>query len=94
MEKTLKLISIGNSRGVRIPQSLIQRYNLHDEVRVTETAEGLLLHASDSEKMNLEQSFAAMAKDREALAETEMWATTLGDGLDDLPGDEFKDWPR
>jgi antitoxin MazE len=91
MEKTLKLVKVGNSRGIRIPQALIQRYHFGDEVRITETSEGLILHAADEGKLSLDDSLAEMARDREAMAEAELWTCTLGDGLSN---ETFTDWPR
>jgi antitoxin MazE len=91
MTKTLKLVRIGNSKGIRIPHALIERYHLDGEVNVTETAAGLLLQSADSKKLSLEDSFAAMARDGRSKAEAEPWSATLADGLED---ENFKGWPR
>lgn len=91
MTKTLKLVRIGNSQGIRIPRELIQRHQLGDEVRVTETAAGLLLQPARSRKLSLAESFAEMAIDPAAMAEAAEWQPALADGLDD---EEFKGWPR
>ena len=91
MTTKLKLVKIGNSKGIRIPQVLIQRYHLGEEVELTETATGLLLEASNPAKLSLDESFEAMAKDSESKAEFKDWDATIADGLED---EDFEGWPR
>lgn len=38
-----KLIKIGNSFGIRIPKSLIQQYNLTQDIEIDPTANGILI---------------------------------------------------
>lgn len=40
---TAKLIQIGNSKGVRIPKNVIDKYNLVDELEIVETEEGIII---------------------------------------------------
>jgi antitoxin component of MazEF toxin-antitoxin module len=82
----LKVVEIGNSRGVRIPSRLIQRYGIEDELQLLETAEGLLLRPVRSGKLSFEESFRQMAADAEALTEADSLEGTLADGL------EAEDW--
>ena len=82
----LKVVEIGNSRGVRIPSRLIQRYGIEDELQLLETAEGLLLRPIRSGKLSFEESFRQMAADVEALTEADSLEGTLADGL------EAEDW--
>ena len=79
----LKMVAIGNSRGIRIPSSIIKRYGIKDEVQLVETAEGLLLRPIRSEKLSLEESFREMASDPDTMAEAESLQGTLADGLED-----------
>jgi antitoxin MazE len=37
-----KLVPIGNSKGVRIPKALLQKYGLKDSLLIEETDKGLL----------------------------------------------------
>ena len=37
-----RLIQIGNSKGVRIPKNVIDKYNLVDELEIVESEEGHL----------------------------------------------------
>ena len=82
----LKVVGIGNSRGVRIPSRLIQRYGIEDELQLLETAEGLLLRPVRSGKLSFEESFRQMAADSDAQAEAISLEGTLEDGL------EVEDW--
>jgi len=79
----LKVVAIGNSRGIRIPSSIIRRYGIEDKVQLLETAEGLLLRPVGSEKLSLEESFREMAGDPGAMAEAKSFQGTLADGLED-----------
>jgi antitoxin MazE len=78
--KDIKLISIGNSKGVRIPKAILQKYGFSDTLLLEETEKGILLRKKDEQKLSWEDTFKAMA------AEQENWEdfdTTLSDGLDD-----------
>ena len=79
----LKIIAIGNSRGVRLQQALLRRYGMADEITLEELPEGLLLRGSASSKLSLKQTFTEMA--REQAAGLEDWRDldgTAADGLD------------
>jgi len=78
----LKVVGIGNSRGVRIPRRVIQRYGIEDELQLLETAEGLLLRPVRSGKLSFEESFRQMAADSDAQAEALSLEGTLADGLE------------
>lgn len=80
---SLKIIAIGNSRGVRLPQALMRRYGMADQITLEERPEGLLLRGSLSGKASLKQTFTEMA--REQAADIEDWRDLDGleaDGLD------------
>ena len=81
----LKLVAIGNSRGVRLPQALLRRYGMADQITLEERPEGLLLRGSVSSKASLKQTFTEMA--REQAAGNEDWNDLDGlasDGLDSI----------
>ena len=81
--QALKLIAIGNSRGVRLPQALLRRYVMADHVTVEQRPEGLLLRGTASPKLSLRQTFAEMA--REQASANDDWSdldSTTADGLD------------
>jgi antitoxin MazE len=92
MTSTLKLVPIGNSKGIRLPTGLIRRYRLTDQIRLTEMPNGILLENHSTKKLSLKASFEAMAKDKKALDEARTWDESgLHDGLE---SDDFKNWPQ
>jgi antitoxin component of MazEF toxin-antitoxin module len=91
MTTTLKLIPIGDSQGLCLPEWMVTRYHLQGEVTVTATSAGLLVEPAAAAKLSLEETFAEMAKEGGVQEELEAWAPTLMDGLED---EEFADWPR
>jgi antitoxin MazE len=78
--KDIKLISIGNSKGVRIPKAILQKYGFSDTLLLEETEKGILLRKKDEQKLSWEDTFKAMAAEQE---DWEDFDTTLLDGLDD-----------
>ena len=81
----LKIIPIGNSRGVRLPQALLRRYGMADKITLEERPEGLLLRGSASGKVSLKETFTEMA--REHASGGDDWSdldALASDGLDKL----------
>jgi len=76
----VKLVSIGNSKGVRIPQSLIRKYNLKDSLLLEETEKGLLLRNKEEKKLTWEETYKSMANEKESWDDLDL---TLQDGLED-----------
>ena len=81
---TLKVVPIGNSRGVRLPKRLRDRYAIKDAVIVEQRAEGLLLRGTPGTRLSWEETFKAMARERE---DWSAWDAAIGDGLD--PGEKW-----
>jgi antitoxin MazE len=79
---TLKIVSVGNSKGVRIPSAILRRQGISNEVECIETIDGVLLRAKKTTELSFEESFAQMAKDQEALAEVQEMEGTIVDGLE------------
>ncbi len=65
-----KLISIGNSKGVRIPKTLLQKYGLKDSLLIEETDRGLLLRNKEQGKLSLEETY-------QAPKEKEQWTISI-----------------
>jgi len=40
-----KLVKIGNSFGIRLPKSLIQQYDLGDDIEIDPTEDGILIRS-------------------------------------------------
>jgi hypothetical protein len=80
---TLKIVSVGNSKGVRIPGDILRRQGMANEVECIERWDGILLRAPRaSTELSFEEAFAQMAKDAEALADVRELEGTIGDGLE------------
>jgi len=65
MSSEVKLITIGNSKGIRIPKALLLKYGLKEEIILEEREEGLLIHAKDANKMSWQETYKATADERE-----------------------------
>ena len=78
--REIKLIPIGNSKGVRIPKSLLQKYGLKEFLLLEETDTGLLIRSKETNKLSWEDTYKSMAEEKE---DWDDFDVTLLDGLDD-----------
>jgi antitoxin MazE len=78
--RDIKLISIGNSKGVRLPKTLLQKYGFNNSLLLEETDRGLLLRNKEDDKISWEDTFRAMASEKE---DWDDFDTALLDGLED-----------
>ena len=65
MPSEIKLITIGNSKGVRIPKALLLKYGLKENIILEEREEGLLIHAKDTNRMSWEETYRATTEENE-----------------------------
>ncbi len=84
MDKTLrsrdiKIVHIGNSMGVRLPKTLLQKYGFTHSLVLEETAQGLLLRKKLDDKLSWADTYKAMANEGEDWNE---YDHTLLDGLE------------
>ena len=79
-ERDIKLVPIGNSKGVRIPKALLQKYGLNNSILLKETERGLLLRKKEDSKLSWEDTYKAMANEKEDWDDFDI---TLLDGLKD-----------
>jgi antitoxin MazE len=75
-----KLIPIGNSKGIRIPKILLEKYGLNDSILIEETDRGLLLRNKEGNKLSWGETYKAMAEEKEDWCDLD---ATLSDGLGD-----------
>ncbi len=80
----LKIVQIGNSRGVRLPKALLERYAISDAVLMEEHTEGLFLRSKKDKRLSWEDTYKDMAGDQE---DWSGFDTTIADGLD--PGEKW-----
>ncbi|MBU1193530.1 MAG: AbrB/MazE/SpoVT family DNA-binding domain-containing protein [Proteobacteria bacterium] len=78
--RDVKLVSIGNSKGVRIPKALLQKYGLKNPLLIEETDKGLLLRNKEENKLSWEDTYKIMADEKENWDD---FNATLLDGLED-----------
>ena len=83
--RDIKLVSIGNSKGIRIPKVLLQKYSFTDSLLLKETEQGLLLMKKNNEKISWEETYKAMAAEQEDWGDFDV---TLLDGLEDTDFDD------
>ena len=74
-----KLIAIGNSRGIRIPKVLREKYGWSESIVLEETEEGLLLRRDAGDKLSWRATYRAMAAAEEDWSDLEV---AMADGLD------------
>ncbi len=82
-----RLVRIGNSRGIRLPQQLLELYRIveGDEVDLKETAEGILLvpQLGPSAKLSWSDAYREIAAESAESEEWADWDIATGDGLND-----------
>jgi antitoxin component of MazEF toxin-antitoxin module len=82
--RELKVARIGNSRGVRLPATTLERYGIGETVIMEERSDGILLRPSHltNAKLSWDDTARAMVSSTEDWSE---WETTDADGLDTVP---------
>jgi antitoxin MazE len=60
----LKVVRIGNSRGVRLPAPLLARYRIRNQVAAEERPEGILLRPVKDDRLSWEETASAMAAEQ------------------------------
>ncbi|WP_031387396.1 AbrB/MazE/SpoVT family DNA-binding domain-containing protein [Desulfonatronum thiodismutans] len=82
----IKLVPIGNSKGVRIPSRLLKKYGFLNALVLEETEKGLLLREPGDGKLTWEETFQTMAEEKECWDDFE---ATLLDGVEQDDDDNF-----
>lgn len=65
----LKLIDIGNSKGIRLPKALISQYHLENEISIEPLNEGLLIKSASKSRIGWEEAFKKNSLDNKNLTE-------------------------
>jgi antitoxin component of MazEF toxin-antitoxin module len=80
----VRLVRIGNSRGIRIPQELLRVYGLQEgaELELEERREGILLSVQRGSRGLLpwKVAYQEMAAESAEAEEWSEWDATAGDG--------------
>lgn len=72
----LKLIRIGNSRGVRLPMSLIRQYHLDGSVDVELAADGFILRPAEAVREGWAERFREATEGQDT--EESLWQEVPG----------------
>ena len=75
----IKVVQIGNSRGVRLPKATLAKYSIKESVLLEEREEGILLRSKNDKRLSWEETFQDMAREKEDWSDLE---ATTADGLD------------
>jgi antitoxin MazE len=78
--QTINIVPIGNSKGIRIPKTLLQKYGFSDSLILEETEQGLLLRKPIDAKLSWEDTYRAMSLEDENWTDFDV---ALLDGLED-----------
>ena len=77
--RDIKLVDIGNSRGIRLPKALLQKYGWSDSLVLEEVESGAFLRSKEENKLSWTETYRSMAAEPEDWSDLE---TTVADGLD------------
>lgn len=75
----LKVVRIGNSRGVRLPKAVLERYEIGDALVLEAREEGLLLRGKKDKRLTWEETYRAAAREKEDWSDFD---ATLADGIE------------
>jgi antitoxin MazE len=80
----VKVVRIGNSRGVRIPADVLRRYDVGETLVLNETQDGILLCPKPQmgQKLSWAETARAMAAEEE---DWSAWEVTASDGIETVP---------
>jgi len=78
----IKVVPIGNSRGVRLPKATLTKYSIKNSVLLEEREEGILLRSMNDKRLSWEDTFKEMAREKEDWGDLE---AATADGLDKDP---------
>ena len=75
-----KPVDIGNSKGVRLPKKLIEKYHLNEKLSLEELEDGILIKSSmPLGKLSWEETFKEMAQEKEDWSDFE---SVAADGIE------------
>lgn len=82
--KQLKIVQIGNSKGIRLPKAIIDKYGFSDSLQVEESEDGIFLRGKKDDKLSWEDTYKEMKKEQE---DWDDFDVAVNDGLD---GDDLE----
>lgn len=79
MTRDVKLIAIGNSKGIRLPKALLQKHGWSGSLVLEEREDGIFLYSKEKNKLSWKETYRAMADEQEDWSDLDV---AIGDGLD------------
>ena len=76
----LKIVPIGNSKGVRLPKEILERYAIGESIVLEAREEGLVFRNEKDKRLSWADTYKDMAREREDWRDIE--EATIADGLD------------
>ena len=61
----VRIIPIGNSKGIRLPKRLLVKYGLDKSVEIKEMEDGILLKKEENSQLSWSETYQEMANDNE-----------------------------
>ncbi|MCY4439060.1 MAG: AbrB/MazE/SpoVT family DNA-binding domain-containing protein, partial [Deltaproteobacteria bacterium] len=61
VKRDVKLVSVGNSKGIRLPKALLQKYGWSDSLVLEEAEDGVLLYSKEKNSLSWKETYRAMA---------------------------------
>lgn len=77
--RDVKLIAIGNSKGIRLPKVLLQKHGWSGSLVLEEREDGVFLYSREKNKLSWKETCRAMAAEQEDWSDLE---AAVADGLD------------
>lgn len=78
-KRDVKLVSVGNSKGIRLPKALLQKYGWGDSLVLEEVEDGVFLCGKETNSLSWKETYRAMAAEREDWSDFDV---TVADGLE------------
>ena len=76
--REVKLIPIGNSKGIRLPKTLLDKYGWSDRLTLEELEESVVLRGKETHNLSWEETYRAMAEESEDWSDFDI---AIADGL-------------
>jgi antitoxin MazE len=80
-KKLGKVAAIGDSRGVRLPKTVLQKYRFGELVILEERPDGALLKSANDKRLSWTDTYAEMSSEQDAWS---VFDDALDDGLQSL----------
>ncbi len=77
--REVKLVPIGNSKGIRLPKALLDKYGWSDRLMLEEMEESVVLRGEKTHHLSWEETYRAMANESEDWSDFDI---ATADGLD------------